>query len=149
MVNELIEEKGLFLRIYERRDKFRFLIKKGVSGKNKVLRDLSSCIIRKFTVMRSPALSLERKKKKLLPFDIVYESTTNEEDICCYYSDNIYLAYRSYYSRKKRGKEVIEHPTARQCYYYDNFFSRKDSFETHAKTCSSITESHINLITEK
>ena len=40
---------------------------------------------------------------------------------------------------KKRGKEVIEHPTARQCYYCDNFFSRKDSFETHVKTCSSIT----------
>ena len=47
MVNELIEEKGVFLRVYERKDKFRFLIKKGVSGKNKVLRDLSSCIIRK------------------------------------------------------------------------------------------------------
>ena len=40
---------------------------------------------------------------------------------------------------KKRGKEVIEHPTARQCYYCDNFFSRKDSFETHVKTYSSIT----------
>ena len=48
MVNELIEEKGLFSSVYERRDKFRFLIKKDVTGKNKMLRDLSSCIIRKF-----------------------------------------------------------------------------------------------------
>lgn len=37
LVNELLEEKHLFLRVYERRRKFRFLIKKGVIGKNKII----------------------------------------------------------------------------------------------------------------
>ena len=46
LVNDLLEEKNLFLRVCEKRDKFGFLIKKGVSGNNKVIRrDLSSCII--------------------------------------------------------------------------------------------------------
>ena len=38
-------EKKLFLRVYEQRDKFRYVIKKGVQGKNKIIRDLSSCAI--------------------------------------------------------------------------------------------------------
>ena len=48
LVNNLIETKGLFLRVYERRDKFRYLIKKDVHGKNNVIRDLPSCVIEKF-----------------------------------------------------------------------------------------------------
>lgn len=46
--DDLLEEKRIFLRVYERRDKLRFLIKKGVRGYNKVTRDLSACIIKKF-----------------------------------------------------------------------------------------------------
>ena len=63
MVNELIEEKGLFSRVYERRDKFRFLIKKDVSGKNKMLRDLSSCIIRKFNGFEITSIKLIKEEK--------------------------------------------------------------------------------------
>ena len=40
-------KKGLFLRVYERRDKFRYVIKKGAQGKCKNIRDLSSCVIQK------------------------------------------------------------------------------------------------------
>ena len=41
LVNYLLETKGLFLRVYEKRDKFRYLMKKGVTGKSNVTRDLS------------------------------------------------------------------------------------------------------------
>lgn len=41
-------QKNLFLRVQEQHDKFRFIIKKGAQGKNNVIRDLSSCIIKKF-----------------------------------------------------------------------------------------------------
>ena len=43
-----ITKKNLFLQVYEQRDKFRYIIKKGVQGKNKVIRDLSSSVIKKF-----------------------------------------------------------------------------------------------------
>lgn len=36
------------LRLYERRDKFRYLFKKGTSGDNKMVRDLSASVIEKF-----------------------------------------------------------------------------------------------------
>lgn len=34
LFNDLLETKGLFLRIYDRRNKFRYAIKKGVTVKN-------------------------------------------------------------------------------------------------------------------
>ena len=41
-------EQNLFLPVYEQQDKFCFVIKKDVQGKNKVIHYLSSCIIKKF-----------------------------------------------------------------------------------------------------
>ena len=41
-------QKNLFLRVQEQHDKFRFIIKKRAQGKNNVIRDLSSCVIKKF-----------------------------------------------------------------------------------------------------
>ena len=76
--------------------------------------------------MRSLALTLQRNKNMLFPLDIVYEPTISEKNLFCYYSDNICLA-RSFYSKKRKGKEVTEHPPARQCYYCDNVFSRRES----------------------
>ena len=35
------DEKKLFLRVYEQRNKCRYVIKKGVLGKNKIIPDLS------------------------------------------------------------------------------------------------------------
>ena len=46
-VNDLLNKYGLFLRIYEQKDKFRYLIKQD-SEKKTVLGELSSCIVEKF-----------------------------------------------------------------------------------------------------
>ena len=43
-VNDLLNKHGLFWRVYELRDKLRYLIKQD-SEKNTVLRELSSCLI--------------------------------------------------------------------------------------------------------
>ena len=45
LINDLAEEKGYFGMVYRRRDKFRYVTKKDVHGKNNVLRDLSACVI--------------------------------------------------------------------------------------------------------
>ena len=60
-VNELLEQKHLFLRVYKRRDKFRFLIKKGVVGRNKIVRDLFACVIRKFNVYEISSVKFKHK----------------------------------------------------------------------------------------
>ena len=48
LVNELLSKYNYFLKFYERRDKFRFLMNKKLERKNKVTRDFSSSVIEKF-----------------------------------------------------------------------------------------------------
>ena len=47
-VNEVLSEFGYFLRFYERRNKFRCQNRKKLKEKNKIRKELSSCIIQKF-----------------------------------------------------------------------------------------------------
>ena len=50
--------------MFERRDKSRFLIKKGVSGKIKIVRDLSACVIQKFNGYEISNVKFKREQKK-------------------------------------------------------------------------------------
>ena len=98
LVNDFLEKKDLFLRVYERRDKFRYLIKKGVHGKNKVIRGLSSCVVKKFNGYEIMKKSLQHKEKKDSdPVHIVYESV-----IKCFFTDSLHLAFRSYIDKNKK-----------------------------------------------
>ena len=68
------KKRNLFLRVYERRDKCRYLIKKGVHGKNKVISGLSSCVMQKFSGFEIMKNDLQYKEKKHFePTDIVYD----------------------------------------------------------------------------
>ena len=69
----------VFLRFYERRNKFRYQLKQNLKDKNKMKRELSSCIIQKFNgyeLLRNNLNSFE--KKDFIPLDIVYEPTLDE-----------------------------------------------------------------------
>ena len=43
LVNDLLFEKNMFLRLYEQKNKFRYLFKKG-HDKNKLEKEVSSCV---------------------------------------------------------------------------------------------------------
>ena len=125
--------------VYRRRDKFRYVTKKDVHGKNNVLRDLSACVIQQFNGYEISWQKLKGKQKCFLePIDIVYELDKENENIRCYFASDLVLTYRTYYSQKVRGKEVISNLSARQYYYCDHFFISKDILEKHVKTCSNI-----------
>lgn len=47
-INQMLAKYSHFLIFFERRDLFRYLTKKKVTGKNEVTINLSACIIRKF-----------------------------------------------------------------------------------------------------
>ena len=49
--NELSAKRQFSLKFYERRDRCRYLIKEGATGKNKIARDLSSSIIKSLMAM--------------------------------------------------------------------------------------------------
>ena len=48
LANEFLIKKNFFLKFYQRRVKYRYLIKKGACGENKISRDLSSSVTEKF-----------------------------------------------------------------------------------------------------
>ena len=66
LVIELLSKYDYFLKFYERREKFRFLINKKIERKNKVTRDLSSSAIEKFNGYELIKHELNGKKQNLL-----------------------------------------------------------------------------------
>ena len=66
-------KKKVFLRVYKQRDKFRYIIEKGTQGKNQVIRDLSSCIIKKCNGYDTIKIEMKNpEKNQHEPIDIVY-----------------------------------------------------------------------------
>ena len=100
---------GFFLRFFERRNVYRFLIKANIQGKNEVTRNLSSCVIEKFNGYETIRMEIERKEK--LDFNlinIVYEPTFDEkEPVVCNFTDQIHITYRSYIGKFEKNKEKL------------------------------------------
>ena len=103
-VNEILMKENLFLRIYEKRKKLRYLILKPPTGENTVIRDLSSCVIEGYDgyeVVKIEQSDSTRKDFRLL--DIVYEPVDDLNKIIeCYFTEKIHIAYHLKYSREKK-----------------------------------------------
>ena len=116
-----------FLKFFERRDKFTFLIEKEVQRKNKVTRDLPSSIMQKFSGHEIIKHELARKEKiEFTPINTIYEPIYDENvPVPCYFIDIIHLACRSYIGRYDKEKEQIKHLTVRKCPYSEKNFWQK------------------------
>ena len=70
-INQILNKHNLFLHIFELKEKFRCLIKQDSEKKN-IIRDLSSCIIKKFNGFNIARNEFERKlRQKMSPLDII------------------------------------------------------------------------------
>ena len=71
IVNDILIKNGLFLRIHEKKNKFRYIFHR-TEEKNNTYKTLSSCIKTKFNgfIVAAPYLQNEIKKD-LCPIDIV------------------------------------------------------------------------------
>ena len=134
MINHLLLSKNLFLRILEKRIKFRYLIKKAPT-KNEVKRELSSCVegrFNRFQVVKN--LFGKEEKRKFIPLDIVYKPIKSlDQKIECYFTDEIRLAYRALVHK---GKLRFDTMTAEQCYACNAFVAGKSALDQHLETCS-------------
>ena len=63
-LNEILVGQKLFLRVYEPKDKFRYLFHEDYK-KKRVLRSLSSCIKENLMALPLHILSLQKKKKMI------------------------------------------------------------------------------------
>ena len=48
VINQVLSEYGFFFRFYERRNKFRYQLRRELKGKNQMKQELSACVIQKF-----------------------------------------------------------------------------------------------------
>ena len=119
-VTDLIIKYGLFLRIYELKDKFRYLIKQDSENKT-VLRDLSSCVIEKlndFNIIRVEFSETIRQTYQ--PIDTIYNPMRKLDEIKnCYFGKRLNLVFGASFS----GGTKIKHCTGWQCYFCSNYYA--------------------------
>ena len=97
-------KKSLFLGVYERHNKFRYIIKKGVQGKNKNIQDLWPCVIQKFNGYSILKCEIKKEEKQFHEhIDALYEPVDDRKPITYFLTDRLYLAHRPYCSRKECG----------------------------------------------
>ena len=138
-VNEVLAKYNFFLKFFERQDMFTFLIQKKVQGKNKVTRDLSSPVIKKFNGYELIRPQLARQERiELIPINIVYEPIYDENiPVPRFFADQIYLAYRSYVGHFEKRKGLISNRVVRHCYHCKNFFVKNDeSMKKYISICA-------------
>ena len=128
LINETLSKYGFFLTFYEKRNKFRYQLKQNLKEKNKMKRELSSCVIQKFNgyvLIRNNLNVLE--KKDFIPIDIGYEPILDEnKKIECFFAPDITLAYVGYIEKLRKNEKYMESRITRQCHCYSNFFVKSD-----------------------
>ena len=106
-MNEILSEHSYFLRFYERRNKFRFQLRKKLKVKDESRRGLSACVEQKFNgyeLLRNHLNSNEMQNFVLI--DIVYEPTLDDtKEIQCYFAHDISLAFHCKADKFRSGKK--------------------------------------------
>ena len=114
-LNDILVQENMFLRIYEIKDKYRYLFHENKDSKN-CLRSLSSCIKEKFNGFRWCELKLSAKEKtNLLSVNILYKPIKKSDDfVKCYFVNDLKNAYRTTYEKSLKQHTAN---TLYECYY--------------------------------
>ena len=102
-------------------------------SKQKLVRQLSSCVIEKYSGFQVISVEYERKQRKMFkPIDIIYKPTKCIEiEPLGYFSDDIAKAYSTFYSKGKDGMKRAH--KCYQCYYCNKFYIREMRQKRHGK----------------
>ena len=102
LVNDLLCEKKLFLRLYEKKNKFKYVSKKGYE-KNEVQKEISSCVEQRFNSFQITCHLLTKKQKvDFESLGIIYKPAMRLDEIIeCYFTSEINLAFRANFQHKK------------------------------------------------
>ena len=124
------------LRVFESKDKFRYLFKQN-SEQKKTVNEVSSCVIERFNGFTLVRLEFDNEiRKDFTPVDIIYKPVKKENEILnCFFTDKVHLAFRASYNETKKWKS-LKHSCAFQCYFCSKFWIRKSRLECHIKNCT-------------
>ena len=120
IANHILNKHSQFLRLYELKDKFRYLMIKN-TNKNNILREFSSCIIEKFNGFQIVVVEQEKKiRKKFRPVDIIYKPVKKTDELInCSFSENLDLSFCGKFAEGYDTKS--RYCSAWQCYFCSNF----------------------------
>lgn len=119
LVNLLLNENNLFFRVYELKDKFRYLIKQ------------ASKKVEKFNRFKIIRAKFDKKlRQSFRPVDILFEPVKKPDQLVnCFLSEKLNLVLRASCSDgPKSGK--VKPSTAWQCYFCLNYYARKERYKT-------------------
>ena len=143
-INDILSKEYYFLRFYERRNKFRFQLKKKLHNKNEMRRELLSCAIQKFNGYELLKNHLQNgERKDFVPIDVVYEPTLHKKNktFFCFFAPHIHFAYHSGVGKIRKRKNHMDFCGARQCHYYNNYFVKSaEKMQKHLSGCAGKAE---------
>ena len=120
-INAILSKFGYFLRVFEFKNKFCHLTMKDKT-KQKIVRQLSSCLIEKYSVLQSFQSNITKSKENCLNQLILFVSQHKHIEIepLCHFSEDISKACSSLHSKGK--KDLSRAHKVYQCFYCNKFF---------------------------
>ena len=106
-VNTILSKHNMFLRVFELKDKFRYLIKQNSERKNH-FKELSACVIQRFNGFLITRLEFDNEiRKNFKPIDIIYKPVIKLESIIdCFFTDRLHLAFKAVYNETTDWKKT-------------------------------------------
>ena len=135
-INRILSRHNMFLRVFELKDKFHYLIKQN-SEQKKYFTEVSACVIERFNGFTIVRLQFDNEiRKEFTPIDIVYKPVIKLQAILnCFFTKQLHLAYKAVYNEKTNW-EKLKSSCAFQCYFCGKFWVRKQRLELHMKNCT-------------
>ena len=134
-VNRILSEHNLFLRVFELKDRFRYLIKQN-SEQKKHFTEVSACVIERFNGFQVVKLEFDNEiRRNFKPIDIIYKPVIMQNSIIdCFFTDRLHLAFKALYNETTDWKK-IKSCCAFECYFCGRFFTRPPRRDLHLKHC--------------
>ena len=101
-INTILSKHNMFLRVFELKDKFRYLIKQN-SEQKKIVNEVSACVVERFNGFTIIRLEFDNEiRKDFTSVDIIYKPVKKQNTILnCFFTDKLHLAYKAVYNETK------------------------------------------------
>ena len=134
-INKILSRNNMFLRVFELKDKFHYIIKQN-SEQKKFFREVSACVIERFNGFTIVRLEFDNEiRREFTPIDIIYKPVIKLQSILdCFFTKQLHLAYKAVYNQTTKW-DKLSTGCAFQCYFCGKFLTRKIKSEIHMKNC--------------
>ena len=134
-INNILSRHDMFLRVFELKDKFHYIIKQN-SEQKKYFSEVSACVIERFNGFTIVRLEFDNElRKEFSPIDIICKPVKKRHAILnCFFTEKLHLAYKALYNETTKW-DKLKSTCAFQCYFCGKFWVRKIRLDAHMKNC--------------